>query len=85
MMDALSVTSKGQVTIPKRIRDSLNLQPGMPVEFDVNSQGDVVIRAVAPANTKRRAADRFEAVRGSATIKYPSTEEYMKMLRDPLV
>jgi len=51
----------------------------------VNSQGEVVIRAVAPTKTKRRVADRFEAARGSATIKYPSTEEYMKMLRDPLV
>ena len=82
---ATNLTSKGQVTIPKRIRDSLNLQPGMQVEFDVNSQGEVVIRALAPAKAKRRVADRFEAARGSATIKYPSTEEYMKMLRDPLV
>ena len=44
---ATKLTSKGQVTIPKRIRDSLNLQPGMPVEFDVNDRGEVVIRVGA--------------------------------------
>ena len=82
---ATNLPSKGQVTIPKRIRDSLSLQPGMPVEFDVNDRGEVVIRAAAPTKATRRMADRFEAARGSATIKYPSTAEYMKMLRDPLV
>ncbi len=27
------LTSKGQVAIPKRIRDELHLLPGAPVEF----------------------------------------------------
>lgn len=82
---ATKLTSKGQVTIPKRVRDALNLLPGMPVEFEVNTCGDVVLRP-APARSKRGAAkDRFEAVRGSATLKYRSTDELMKLLRDPVV
>jgi antitoxin PrlF len=32
---AVSVTSKGQVTNPKRVRDALGITPGSKVEFDV--------------------------------------------------
>ena len=32
---AVSVNSKGQVTIPKRVRDALRIAPGSMVEFDV--------------------------------------------------
>jgi antitoxin PrlF len=82
---ATNLTSKGQVTIPKRIRDALNLQPGMPVEFDVNAQGEVVIRPTPAKRGRKPALDRFEALRGSATIKYRSTAELMKLLRDPVI
>jgi len=36
---AVSVTSKGQVTIPKRIREALGITPGSKVEFDVAGGG----------------------------------------------
>jgi AbrB family looped-hinge helix DNA binding protein len=36
---ATTLTSKGQVTIPKRIRNELQLLPGAPVEFSVNVGG----------------------------------------------
>jgi antitoxin PrlF len=39
---ATTLTSKGQVTIPKRIRDAMQLMPGAPVEFSVNAAGEVV-------------------------------------------
>ena len=32
---AVSVTSKGQVTIPKRVRDALGITTGSKVEFDL--------------------------------------------------
>ena len=38
-----TLTTKGQVTIPKPIRDALNLEPGMAVEFSVNRDGEVVL------------------------------------------
>jgi AbrB family looped-hinge helix DNA binding protein len=36
---AVSVTSKGQVTIPKRVRDALGITPGSKVDFDVAGGG----------------------------------------------
>ena len=73
-----TLTSKGQVTIPKRIRDALNLAPGSAVDFEVNRAGEVVVRK-ADARASRK-ADRFEAARGKADIKW-RTEELMALLR----
>ena len=36
-MATVSVTSKGQVTIPKRVRQALGIMPGSKVEFDLES------------------------------------------------
>jgi antitoxin PrlF len=74
-----TMTSKGQVTIPKRIRDALRLQPGASVEFDVNAAGEVVLLPAARA--ARKAADRFAVVRGKADVKW-RTDELMRLLRD---
>lgn len=75
-----SLTSKGQVTIPKRVRDALRLAPGAAVEFDVNAEGEVVLRPVPAAGRRKAPADRFEAVRGQADIRW-RTDELMKLLR----
>jgi AbrB family looped-hinge helix DNA binding protein len=76
-----SLTSKGQVTIPKRIRDALQLHPGNPVNFSVNAGGDVVLRPATPHKGRRGAPkDRFDAVRGRADVKW-RTDELMKLLR----
>jgi len=40
-----TVTSKGQITIPKEIRDRMRLQAGSRVEFEFNRQGQVIMRA----------------------------------------
>lgn len=75
-----NLTSKGQVTIPKRIRDALALEPGSPVDFALNEQGDVIVRP-AQGRKRRSAADRFDAVRGKADVRW-RTDELMKLLRD---
>ena len=76
-----TLTSKGQVTIPKRIRDELSLLPGAPVQFSVNAAGEVVIHRARPAKgARRQAPDRFEAVRGRADVRW-RTDELMKLLR----
>lgn len=38
-MAAVSVTSKGQVTIPKRVRVALGITLGSKVEFDIEGGG----------------------------------------------
>jgi antitoxin PrlF len=76
-----TLTSKGQVTIPKRIRDELQLLPGAAVDFSVNAAGEVVLHRPRPAKGARRPArDRFDAVRGSADVRW-RTDELMKLLR----
>ena len=75
---ATTLTSKGQVTIPKQIRDALNLASGCPVDFAVNRDGEVVIHKV-DARTNRK-PDRFEAARGKADVKW-RTNDLMALLR----
>jgi AbrB family looped-hinge helix DNA binding protein len=72
-----TLTSKGQVTIPKQIRDALNLAPGCAVEFAVNREGEVVIHKAGERPGRKR--DRFEAARGKADIKW-RTDELMALL-----
>ena len=74
-----TVTSKGQVTIPKQMRDYLGLQPGSQVDFSYTADGQVVIRPVAPAR-KRKAKSRFAALRGTVKLGM-STDEYMNLIR----
>jgi antitoxin PrlF len=40
-----TVTSKGQITLPKEIRDALSVHPGDRVMFWRNAQGQVVVEA----------------------------------------
>ena len=77
---ATTLTSKGQVTIPKRIRDALHLQPGAAVEFSVNAGGEVVLHPHRPARKSVPRKDRFDAVRGRADVPW-RTDELMKLLR----
>jgi antitoxin PrlF len=74
---ATRVTRKGQVTIPKRIRDYLRIEPGSLVEFEVISDRRV---ALVKQGATVLEPDRFEKIRGTATTKL-TTDEIMAMLR----
>lgn len=79
-----TLTVKGQVTIPKQIRDALGLTPGSAVDFAVNREGQVVLHKAAGAKGKKAAkpqSDRFDAVRGKADVKW-RTRDLMALLRD---
>jgi AbrB family looped-hinge helix DNA binding protein len=45
---ATRITIKGQVTIPKSVREALRLSPGDRVEFTSNGHGDFVVRKAPP-------------------------------------
>jgi AbrB family looped-hinge helix DNA binding protein len=75
---ATTVTSKGQVTIPKHVRDAMDIRPGTKVIFELNKDGDRVLRKCGAIST--RPPDRFEAVLGTADIKW-RTDELMALLR----
>ena len=74
-----TVTSKGQVTIPKPVRDLLGIAAGTAVEFELAPDGRVVlIRAGAKGE---RPPSRFERLRGAAGRGGMSTEEIMALTR----
>jgi antitoxin PrlF len=75
---ATTMTVKGQVTIPKRVRDALRLAPGDSVDFDVNQAGQVIVQKVGSRSATKR--DRFESARGKAQIKW-RTDDLMALLR----
>ena len=45
-MPSSTLTTKGQTTIPKLIRDHLKLQSGDQIDFAIRPDGDVVLRPV---------------------------------------
>ena len=48
-----AITSKGQATIPKAIRDHLRLKPGDRVKFFKHPDGSVVLLPKRPASALR--------------------------------
>ena len=70
------VTTKGQVTIPKPVRDYLGIAPGSQVTFRRAADGSIVIEK---ADGTRRPS-RFAALVGVAGPG-PSTDEIMAMIR----
>ena len=77
---ATNLTSKGQVTVPKTVRDYLGLKPGEPVAFERVANGDVVLRP-ARGRSKTRLS-RFAKLRGRATVGM-TTEAILALTRGP--
>jgi AbrB family looped-hinge helix DNA binding protein len=73
----MRVTSKGQVTIPQRIRERLGIAPYSEVDF-IEEGGKVYLRKTG---SKKAYIKNLRSVRGSATIKM-TTEEIMRLTRD---
>ena len=71
------VTTKGQVTIPKEIRDALGIEPGDEIAFEEVDAG-YKIRKKAP--TTADGHDPFEKYRGSAESD-ETMPERMRRLR----
>jgi AbrB family looped-hinge helix DNA binding protein len=69
------LTTKGQVTIPKRLRDYLGLEPGSDVEFELTDDGRVFLRT---GNSVPKS--RFARFRGSAKLGM-TTDEIMELTR----
>ena len=72
-----TITVKGQVTIPKPIRDMLEIRPGSAVEFIIDPAGEVVLRK---AGAEQRTIPQFDRAVGSAGPGM-STDEIMALLR----
>jgi AbrB family looped-hinge helix DNA binding protein len=83
----MRVTTKGQVTIPKDIRDELGIVPGAEVEFV--RTGDGVIRLVAvdgelsAEERKKRFLEALDRMAGTIDLGGMTTDEYMEFIRGP--
>ena len=82
-----NLTVKGQVTIPKAMRDHLGLAAGAPVRFAYTEGGGVAILPVVARSSPGKAApSRFDKLKGSnrtgwAAAGVKSTSEIMGWLR----
>jgi AbrB family looped-hinge helix DNA binding protein len=69
----MRITSKGQVTIPQEIRESLGLLPHTEVEFVVDGRSVRIVKA----RTKRsrgRGASAVRRLRGRASVAMTTDE-----------
>jgi len=70
-----TVTAKGQITIPKAVRDALGVKPGSRVDFRRNEDGRIELVKEGP-----KPKSRFDKMRGSAGPGL-TTEQLMELLR----
>ncbi|MFD2236127.1 AbrB/MazE/SpoVT family DNA-binding domain-containing protein [Aureimonas populi] len=81
----MRVTEKGQVTIPKPIRDKLGIKPGSEVEFVSRQHGIVLEKRddrgdrVDPAEVLLRHVDRHA---GRFDLDGLQADDVMRLLRD---
>ena len=78
------LTSKGQVTIPKRVREALGLEPGSRVEFGMADPGQAFLRPVEEGGAKKKKDDfdkRLEKARAHFKLGM-TTDEWLDITRD---
>lgn len=71
----MRVTSKGQVTIPQRVRRQLGITPGSEVEFQLDDHGARLVRVDAGDGQALT-----DSMRRTATVAM-STEQIMALTR----
>lgn len=75
----MKITSKGQVTIPKEIRESTGMMPGTEVEF-VEDGGEIRVRKVRGGRTRGdEIVEHLEKAHGGDYKM--TTEEVMRLTR----
>jgi AbrB family looped-hinge helix DNA binding protein len=72
----MRVTEKGQVTIPKDLRDALGIGPGTEVEFERDNEAIVVRKSSTPS----RGRDLAARLRGRGDVAM-TTDEIMALTR----
>ena len=77
-MTTATITTKGQVTIPKAIRDSLMLSAGDKIEFVVIDKREALIRPVS------KKVDEVFGLLHKRDRKVISVEEMNKKIRQKL-
>lgn len=78
-VDYSTVTSKGQVTIPKHLREELGIEPGEQVIFSLDADGLRIARSVSIV--ERTAG----ALRPPPGVKVPETAMEMRRMAEEVI
>ena len=73
-----TITVKGQVTLPKEVREAVGLKPGDKVEVRATASGGVYIEKPGASRSYR---ERLEALRKRRLIRGMTTDEFMEFSR----
>ena len=76
----MQITTKGQVTIPRQIRNRLGLLPHTEVEFELAADHARIRKARQVRGESSRGAAVLRALRGTADIRM-STDEILALTR----
>lgn len=79
----MRVTEKGQVTIPKEIRDRLGIVPGSEVEFIAKDDAALLVKVKENSLQIRNFEEWAASVEGLLDLDGMTTDEYMEWLRGP--
>ena len=88
-MASSTLTSKGQITIPREVRDRLGLREGDRVVFQFDEQGNLLLRQEAqsplgrlPGLLKHLAKDRPVTIEEmKAAVKQSAAERFKKRVK----
>jgi AbrB family looped-hinge helix DNA binding protein len=87
-----NMTTKGQITVPKDVRDLLGLKPGHKVQIETDPDGTVrIVKADSDAQAEQRKAEFLERMNEAQAIfaandrfKGMDTDEFMALIREPI-
>lgn len=74
-MTMATITTKGQITIPKSVRDSLKLHSGDKIEFIVTDKMEAVMRPIS------KKVDEVFGILNRPGMKPVSVEEMNQMIK----
>lgn len=74
----MRVTTKGQVTIPRSVREALGITPETEIDFKEENGKFYIVKTNKPGRT-----GNFKKLRGIATAKM-STDEIMSLTRETI-
>jgi antitoxin PrlF len=78
-----TITVKGQVTLPKKVRDAVGLKPGDKVEVRATASGGVYIEK---PGALRGYGERLDALAKRRPVRNITTDELMEASRgEPIV